>query len=57
MLLMVAILQYCAIETGRENEIPFHFPFIFPTCFTQIPQNFCETVFPHFPLFPGCGGN
>ena len=31
-------VQYCAIETGRENEITFHFSFIFPTCFTQIPQ-------------------
>ena len=31
-------IQYCAIETCGENEIPFHFPFISPTCFTQISE-------------------
>ena len=35
---MLNYIQYCAIETCREKEIPFHFPFIPPTCSTQIPQ-------------------
>ena len=49
----------CAIETCFENEIPFHFPFISPTCFTQIPQ--MGILVKHFflilPLFPWRRGN
>ena len=38
-------IQYCAIETGRENEISFSHLF-----HTNSPDgNFCETVSPHFP--------
>ena len=52
-------VQYCAIETGRENEIPFHFPLISPTCFTQIPLRgiFVKQFSLIFSLFPWCGGN
>ena len=54
-----ALLQYCAIETGREKKIPFHFPFIFLTCLPQIPQLgiFVKQFSLIFPLFPRCGGN
>ena len=51
-------VQYCAIETACENEIPLHFPFISPTCFTQIPlRGIFVKQFSHiFPVFPWCGG-
>ena len=51
-------LQYCTFETGRENKVPFHFPFISPTCFTQIPQMgiFVKQFSFIFPLFLRYGG-
>ena len=52
--LSISMIQYCAIETGRDNEIPFYFPFISPMHLfhTNSPEgNFSETVFPHFPPF------
>ena len=50
-------IQYCAIKTGRENEIPFHYPFISPTCFTQIPLRgiFVKQFSLIFPFFPDVG--
>ena len=40
-------IQYCAIETGGENEIPFHFPHLFHTNSIFVKQ------FSH--IFPGAG--
>ena len=50
-------LQYCAIETCGENEIPFYFHSISPTCFTQIPHmgSFVKQFSLILPLFPDVG--
>ena len=50
-------VQYCAIETGRENEIPFHFPLIPPPVSHKFPWGgFLWNSFPSFsPFFPDVG--
>ena len=44
------IVQYCAMETCGENEIPFHFPHLFHT--NSQDGSFCKHFSLIFPLFP-----